>query len=76
MREVSEAEFMRFAVAQVDPRMYHVWETRSIPNQWDMNAVLNIVVNSLFASNEQSSLADYVREIVRYKREGALFWVA
>lgn len=76
MREVSEKEFMRFAVSQVDPHMFSVWESGVIPTQWDMNGVLNIVVNSLFASNEQSSLADYVREIVRYKREGALFWVA
>ena len=76
MREVSENEFFRFAVAQVDPKMFSVWDSKVIPMPWDMNGVLNIVVARLFVSNEQSSVADYVREIVRYKQEGALFWVA
>jgi hypothetical protein len=76
MREVSENEFFRFAVSQVDPHMYNVWESGVIPTQWDMNGVLNIVVNKLFASNEASSVADYVRDIVQVKLEGALFWVA
>ena len=75
MREVSEGEFMRFAVAQTDGFMYDVWENN--PNmKWDMNGVLNLTVSYLFMENEQSSLADYVREIVRVKREGALFWVS
>lgn len=75
MREVSQSEFMRFAVSQTDETMYNVWNTN--PNiNWDMNGVLNIVVGILFMNNEQSSLADYVREIVRDKREGNLAWVS
>lgn len=75
MREVSESEFMRFAVSQTDALMYDVWNKN--PNmKWDMNGVLNMTVAYLFMENEQSSLADYVREIVRVKREGALFWVS
>lgn len=75
MREVSESEFMRFVVSETDPIMYNVWNTNSGLG-WDMNGVLNMTVAYLFMVNEQSSLADYVREIVRVKREGALFWVS
>lgn len=74
MREVSSSEFMRFAVSQTDAQMYNVWETHQNIN-WDMNGVLNNVVAILFMNNEQSSLADYVREIVRERREGNLAWV-
>ncbi|MNC18786.1 hypothetical protein D3C76_78020 [compost metagenome] len=74
MREVSENEFFRFAVSQTDPHMYSVWESNVVPS-WDMNGVLNLTVAYLFLHNENSSVADYVREIVRVRREGALFWV-
>ncbi len=76
MRNVSEAEFMRYVVAELDELIYNAWETGVYAGGMPMNDVLNMMIRVLFIEDAKGSVADYVRDIAIAQREGALFWVA
>jgi hypothetical protein len=77
MREVSEAEFMRFAVAEIEPTIYNAWETGVYAGGIDMNNVLNICIRTLFVDRALAGgVCDYVRDIAVAQQYGSLQWVS
>lgn len=76
MREVSEAEFMRYVVSELDQPIYRAWEAGVYAGGMPMGDVLNMMVRILFIEDVKGSVADYVREIAIAQRAGALKWVS
>lgn len=77
MREVSQAEFMRFAVSEIEPQIYQAWESGVYAAGVDMNNVLSICVRNLFVDRVAAgSVCDYVRDIAVAQKYGALQWVS
>lgn len=76
MREVSEAEFMRYVVSELEPHIYNAWQSGVYAGGIDMNHVLSICVRNLFVDQAVGSVADYVRDIAIAHRFGSLRWIS
>lgn len=76
MREVSAKDFMSYAVSETHPALYGAWETGAIDiARVDMHLVLNSTALELFKRQETGAVADYVRETLILRDEGAMTWV-
>lgn len=76
MREVSESEFMKFAVFDTDRELYQSWENGVFVNGVDMNLMLTHIALKLFSTQDRGNVVDYVSEIVVAKLNGTLKWVS
>lgn len=75
MREVSESEFMRFAVRETDTLLYQSWTDGVFAGSLNMDMVLVNTALKLFAEQDRGNVVDYVAGIVVAKLNGTLKWI-
>lgn len=77
MREVSQSEFMEYAVSELSPEIYAAWKGGMFGAVIDMNNLLMICIRKLLIDGVTAgSIYDYIRDIAIVDFHSALRWVS